>query len=346
MKLVYVSKLDQKFDLQRSVLSALEWIRWDTIVKPDARVFVKPNLTWPDPTPGVTVTPEFIEAVVAALYTRTRRIVIGESDGGYHSFAAEEAFEKHGLYAIAERYGIKVVNLSRLPSEHREVAVNSRNVTIELPSLLLHDIDVFITLPVPKLHAMTGVSLAFKNQWGCIPNIMRLRNHAQFPEKIVAINKLLKPGIALFDGTYFLDKNGPMIGEPVRMDLLIAANDIGAGSWVCCELMHIDPNRVKHFRVARKEGLFPERFDEIVLNQPIERMRGRPFRLKRNLANWIALAAFNHPWGTKVLYDSVFAAPIHWLLYTVRRNPFIGRLLYGESGPPKVEGKPKKASKV
>lgn len=345
-KRVFVSKLNSGTSIQNQILEALNWLRWETIVKPSARVFIKPNLTWPEPTPGVTVTPEFIEAVVAVLCTRTRRVTIGESNGGSHGFKAEEAFEKHGLYSIAERYGIQVINLSRLPSEQIDVAVNSKNVTVELPSLLLYDIDVFITLPVPKLHAMTGVSLAFKNQWGCIPNTMRLRNHAQFSEKIVAINKLLKPKIALYDGTFFLDKNGPMMGEPIRMDLLIATDDIGAGDWVCCELMHLNAIRVKHLWVARKEGLFPNRFDEIVLNQPVDGMRGRPFRLKRNLVNWIALVAFNHPWGTKVLYDSVFAAPIHWLLYTVRRNPFIGRLLYGETEPPKVEGRHKEAPRA
>lgn len=305
-----------------------------------ARIFLKPNLTWPEPTVAVTTSPAHIEALVAAFRACAPQatIYVGESDGGYHSFDAEEAFRGHGLYEIAERYNIRVVNLSDLPSQRVTTSVRGREVTVELPSLLLHEIDLFVTLPVPKVHAMTGVSLAFKNQWGCIPKTMRLRNHPQFAEKVVAINKLLKPRIAIFDGTYFLDRTGPMIGDPVCMDLLIAANDIGAGSLACCRIMNIDPWKVKHFILARQEGLFPSSLDEVVLNQPIEPFCHRQFRLERTLINWIALAAFNSDLLTRLLYDSAFADPIHRVLYTVRKNRLIGRLLYGEMGPPVAEG--------
>jgi len=77
---------------------------------------------------------------------------------------------------------------------------------VEPPVLLLREVDVFITLPVAKVHAMTGVSLGFKNQWGCQPTTMRLRNHPQFAHKILLINRLVRPRLALFDGTWFLDR--------------------------------------------------------------------------------------------------------------------------------------------
>ena len=324
--------------LSQKIGHALEWVDWKELIPSSARVFLKPNLTWSRPMPGVTTTPELIEAVVQAIKSHTSHIIIGESDGGYHSFDAEEALESHGLYDIAKRYGVQVINLSDLPSEEASATVGGDRVTVELPSLLLRDVDVFITLPVPKVHVMTRVSLAFKNQWGCIPKTMRLRNHPQFVEKIIAINKLLKPRIAIFDGTYFLDRTGPMIGDPVRMNLLVAANDIGAGSLACCRIMNIDPWKVKHFTLARQEGMFPNSLDEVVLNQPIESFCHHQFRLERTLINWIALAAFNSDALTQLLYDSAFADPIHRVLYAVRKHRLIGRLLYGEIGPPAAGG--------
>jgi uncharacterized protein (DUF362 family) len=185
---------------------------------------------------------------------------------------------------------------------------------------------------------MTHVSLAFKNQWGCIPKTMRLRNHPQFAEKVIAINKLLRPRIAIYDGTYFLDRTGPMIGDPVRMNLLIAANDIGAGDLVCCRIMNVDPWKAKHHILGRQEGMFPDSLDEVVLNQPIEPFCHHQFRLERTLINWIALTAFNSDLLTRLLYDSAFADPIHRILYTVRKNRFVGQLLYGKIGPPAAEG--------
>lgn len=82
-------------------------------------------------------------------------------------------------------------------------------------------------MPVPKIRCMTGLSLGFKNQWGCIPDTMRLRYHHIFDDAIIAINKILKP-VVISDGTYFLDINGPMEGVPVKMDLIIASNNVGA----------------------------------------------------------------------------------------------------------------------
>jgi uncharacterized protein (DUF362 family) len=320
-KRVFVSRIDLQRSLYDQVADALAWMQWQSIVPSQARVFIKPNLTYPFYKPGVTTSPQLIEALISVLSDQTLSITIGESDGGSHAWEAEEAFEGHRLYEIADRYGATVVNLSKVEREYAGIQVNSRIVRVQLPSLLLHEVDVFITVPVPKVHAMTGVSLAFKNQWGCIPDTMRLRHHHQFNEMVVAINKLLNPKIVIFDGTYFLDRTGPMDGDPVRMDLIIAANDIGAGDLVCCEIMNIDPNKVKHFRLARKEGMFPSSLEEIYLNDRIENFNGRRFHLERTLMHWITLAAFNSRWGTKLVYDSPLAGPLHHVLYAIRGRP-------------------------
>jgi uncharacterized protein (DUF362 family) len=192
MKRVFISQFDAPSSIRDKILESLTWIGWDAIVKPGATIFIKPNLTYPYYKPGVTTSPEFMKAIVSILSTQSTNVIIGESDGGYNSWKAEEAFQGHQLYEIAEKHSAKVVNLSKLKSEYIETRVGSKKVKVELPSLLLHEIDVFITVPVPKLHCMTGVSLGFKNQWGCIPNTMRLRNHPEFNKKIVAINKLVR----------------------------------------------------------------------------------------------------------------------------------------------------------
>jgi uncharacterized protein (DUF362 family) len=70
--------------------------------------------------------------------------------GGYHAFNAEEAFEKHGIYELADRYGAEVVNVCRMKTETIKGKVGLKTVQVKLPSLLLNDIDVFITIPVPK----------------------------------------------------------------------------------------------------------------------------------------------------------------------------------------------------
>lgn len=160
---------------------------------------------------------------------------------------AAEAFAGHGMYELRDEFGVEVVNLN---DESRDlIAFRSRGQTYQLPlpTRLLHETDLFITMPVPKIHCMTGLTLSYKNQWGCIPDTMRLRRHYIFDDAIVAINRALKPAV-LADGTYFLDRNGPMEGDAVRMDLIIAASDAGAFDRYVSELMGFPWQRVKHLR--------------------------------------------------------------------------------------------------
>jgi uncharacterized protein (DUF362 family) len=192
---------------------------------------------------------------------------------------------------------------------------------VELPDILINGTDYFITMPVPKMHVMTGVSLGFKNQWGCLPDVKRLRNHPDFARKIIAINKILNPRLAIFDGTYFLNKSGPMNGNPVRMDLLIGG-DLGATTLVCCEIMGINPSTIKHLFLAEKEGLMPDDLRKIEINQiNLDKFKKENFYLKRTLENWMTLLVFNSNLLTKVVYDSPLAKPIHDILYSIRGKP-------------------------
>lgn len=301
--------------------AALAWLDWSSIIERDARVAIKPNLTWPIHKPGVTTSPKMIEALVRALTARTHNITIVESDGGSNSWSAEQAFAGHGIPETCHRYGVRQVNLTHYPREVVETEIADRPVAVELSRLLTRETDVFITVPVPKLHAMTGVSLGFKNQWGCLPDVKRLRHHADFARKILAINKILKPRLAIFDGTWFLDRGGPLEGDPIGKDLLIASSDAGAGTWVCCELMGIDPRSVAHLRLAIAEAMMPSATSEIATNVALDAFMGPAFRLQRTWRQRLSRAAFRSRLATIALYDSPLAKPAHDLLYLLSRRP-------------------------
>ncbi|MBI1923416.1 DUF362 domain-containing protein [Candidatus Poribacteria bacterium] len=317
---VYIERMNHG-RFRNNVASALEWLGWERIVAKNATVFIKPNYTYPFYKPGVTTSPELLEAVISVLRERTPHIRVGESDGGAHAWRAEEAFKGHRVYELADQYGIEAVNLTKLPREVATTQIGGKEISVELPSLLLHDVDVFITMPVPKVHVMTQVSLGFKNQWGCLPDVKRLRNHPQFTEKVLAINKLLKPKLVIFDGTYFLDRTGPMDGEAVQMDLLIASNDIGTGSLACCDIMQIDPTRIRHLQKAMEEGMMPRAMGEVNFNTDISQFRRHPFTLQRTWINWVTLGVFHSSLATHLIYDSPLAKPIHDLLYALRGKP-------------------------
>lgn len=332
MNQVFVERFDHQEHLNDTLAEALDWVGARRIIARGARVFIKPNLTWRLPIPGVTVTPTFLQALVETLLPLTPNIIIGESEGGQACFRAEDAFQNHGIYDLEKGYGIQVVNLSKCKHETASTIVGGKSVSVELPSLLLHEVDVFITVPVPKIHAMTGVSIGFKNQWGCLGDKMRVTQHPWFEPAVVAINKLLKPKLCICDGTYFLDHTGPMMGEPVPMNLVIAGNDIGATSGACCRIMGIDPMAIAHYRLAHQEGMFPESLGMVKFNRSPEQFAQRQFRLRRAFINHIQLAAFHNVLLNRAFYDSIFADAFHELLWLIRRNQMVKRFLYGKYG--------------
>jgi uncharacterized protein (DUF362 family) len=130
-------------------------------------VFVKPNLTFPSYRPGVMTSPDAVEAALTAILDYTPRVYVGDADsGGYNPFSMDEVYRETGLVERAARLGVSIVNLSREARSSIELPVGRRRLRVELPRLLTEEIDLLVTMPVPKMHANSTVSLTFKNQWG------------------------------------------------------------------------------------------------------------------------------------------------------------------------------------
>ena len=316
-----VALVRQRGDLAAEVSEALEGAGILGRVTDDTRIALKPNFSYPYYKPGVTTSPAVIRETVRLLRQRTSHVAVVETDGGYGAWAAVEAFRGHGIFDLQSEFGIEVVNLCAEESELIEFESRGRLLRLPLPSRLLHQTDLLISMPVPKIHCMTGLSLSYKNQWGCIPDTMRLRRHYVFDDAIVAINRALKPAV-LGDGGYFLDKNGPMEGDAIRMGLLIAATDAGTFDRYVSELMDFSWKRVPHLRRAVVVGDMPRTLDTIQVNIAPSAARTRSFTLQRTPRNWIALAAFRSRWITWFGYESWFGRVVlHAILYLLVGKP-------------------------
>lgn len=295
-------------------------------IRAGTRIFIKPNLTWKKHLPGITTSPDFLRELVHELAGRGARISIGESNGGKNLFAAEEAFQAHGVYDLERTYGVRVMNLSTAP--RRRVRIDSR-CEVEFSVPLLEEFDLVLSTPVPKVHAMTGVSLAIKNLWGCMPDPMRLRHHWNINQVLCALVKQLPKTAAICDGTYFLNDFGPMDGTAIRRDLVIGAGNLLAASLLCCRLMNIDPQQVPLLVTAIESKLGPSRWQDILLNSPPDKfLTGVNYEVKRIPLTYITKAAFHSRVLTSLLYDSVPGGLLHECLRRVRRLELFRSLIY------------------
>jgi uncharacterized protein (DUF362 family) len=285
-------------------------------------IFIKPNLTYPKYKKGVTTRIEFIASLIAALrqINDNTKIYIGDGEGGYNSFSMTEAMQSMGFYEFEKRFqNVKIVNISKIPTRIIELKVDGKPYPINLPKLFFDEIDFSISCPVPKVHCMTKVSLSFKNQWGCLPDTMRLKNHYVFNKIIGQICNHLKFKYAFLDGKYGLDKNGPMVGKPFEINWFVASNSLGAFDMVVSEMMGFNWREIGHLREADNLGFIPGR-KEIKIVGDLEPLK-RYFSLKRNFWNYPALLAFNSKKLTHFFYFSKYAKFLHDAMYLFRKRP-------------------------
>ena len=287
-----------------------------------ARVFLKPNLTFPEFRPGVMTSLDCLRAVTVCLIGHGYKVIIGEADsGGYNRFSIDEVFKGMGIDKLAAETGAEIVNVSFTEPEWVEVRAGWRRLRVPVPRLLTHGIDAFITLPVPKIHMNTQVSMSIKNQWGCIQEpTVRLKLHPYFAEVMYEFNSRLPHAYSIIDGRFGLNRTGPMLGDVVAMNFVLGSNDLVAADRVCCRIMQIDEARVKYLQYFRARGWWSA-FEDIALNGDIAHFQKERFYLTRKWTDYPGLICFNNAFLAWLGYHSPLAGFAHWLLYLFR-EPF------------------------
>ena len=299
-------------DLKDTLQRGLEFINWDKYIGQSSSVFIKPNFTLPYYKEGITTSPELLRCLLEIVKSKAARVVLGESDGGNHSFTADAAFKNHDMHEICKQTGVELVNLSTLPRETVESEVLGRKVRVELPRMLLKEIDCLISVPVLKVHAMTTVSLGLKNLWGCIPDTMRCLHHQNLPYMLALIAGLVKAQIVVIDGTYALDGHGPMYGESVKTNLLLIADNPLVADGLGARTMGFSPQKVKHLAVAEKAGIGSLRLEDAEINTDWRQYR-RQFKVGRTIVDWLSALMFHNDFLARL----VMASPLTPAIYKV-----------------------------
>lgn len=261
-KVVVRSLIDQL--LAETTETVMAACGWENLVAPGAKVVIKLNLNTADPAKieSANTSPDLVEALCRVLQTRTHDITLVEAHAYRHP--AEEAFQVCGIYDIAERTGVEIVNLSKQPCR------DAGNPLLgPLPEILL-DADVFITMPVIKTHALTYFTGALKNQWGCIPRYDRIALHWALDELIVELHRILKPKLCIMDGIIGVEGRGPTNGKPRELGIVLGSTDAVALDATAMRLVGLDPIRARHVVLAYKAGLGEFGEDEIEVDSDIE----------------------------------------------------------------------------
>ncbi len=236
------------------VFKALDLVDYRSAVAGFERALIKVNFicekTWDT---GATTDPIVVEAIWQKLRDLGVEACVVESDATVTS--ADKAFVKSGMREMCSRSGIEFVNL-RFVKDKVKLAVPGgkalRSVTV--PRIVTE--SAVISAPKLKTHMATSVTLGMKNMFGLLPDKFKGKYHAKgISNVIVDINAVLKPVLTVVDGFVGMEGNGPIYGDPVRMDLIVAGRDVVAVDATCCRVMGFDPHKVKHVLRAHERGL-------------------------------------------------------------------------------------------
>ncbi len=236
-------------------------------------ILIKPNyLNSKHPSTGITTDCRVVEGIVKFLKEhRTEEIIIGEESGFADTF---EAFKVAGTDAVAERWGLKLVDLNKdeFVEVHPPCPLSLKKVKIAKTALE----SAIISVPKLKPHRIATVTLSLKNMMGALASKGSMHK-GKLSENIADLASILKPSVSVVDGI-IAGEGHESSGNPVEMDLVIAGTDPVAVDAIGAEVMGIPSTDVQHLVLAEKKGLGTCKLEQItVLGEPLERVK-RKFR--------------------------------------------------------------------
>jgi uncharacterized protein (DUF362 family) len=301
-------------NLEQSIEEAFEVLNIYSRINKSDKIYIKPNLTWTVFKEGVTTTPDCVEIVIKLLKQKCENIFLMEGPGGYGQYRSIDAFIGHNYKQFESKYNVGIIETETREVENIDI---DGKITVPIPACLLESNVHFITIAVPKVHAMTGISLGIKNQWGCIIDPMRIRYHYMFDTIITKLNQIINPLCSIIDGTYGLTDNGPMEGKPFPFGVYLISDNVFAGDAIMRKIMGWENKKVKHLDLCLRNNLVPE---NIILNREVIDLVTDKFYLRRTFWNYPALFAFNSRVLTYLFYLSPIEKLLHKTMYLFRKK--------------------------
>ena len=250
---VAVARYEKPLD---SVRKAVELSGGLDLLPANASVFIKPNIVFwtraaPFPKWGVITTSRVVEDMVILLKERgIDDITIGEgmvTRKPKDSKTPAHAFEALGYGVLAQRYGVKTLNILERPFEKVDLG---EGVTLNFNTDILHS-DFVVDLPVMKAHNQTVVSLGIKNLKGVIDIPSRKKCHNTDPGKdlhimVAGLADKMPPLFTLLDGIFTNERGPGPDGRIHRTDLLVASSDVFSADLAGARLLGYEPESVPH----------------------------------------------------------------------------------------------------
>jgi len=224
-------------------------------VSPGEEVVIKPNICAAKGSEtGCVTDPEIVAEVARMVAECGGKVKVAESP--IYPFKSRRAFERAGYADFESRYGFPIIDIDSL--DGRKVAIPGGKAIQHsvIPDLILK-CDKLINIPVMKTHLQTTVTLGLKNLKGVVIGRNKHVIHLNgLNEGIVDLNTIVRSDLTIIDGIVGMEgMGGPTNGRAVRMNVIVAGDNVVETDACGVRIMGGDPEKVAHIRMASERGL-------------------------------------------------------------------------------------------
>ena len=233
-------------------------------VRPGERIVLKPNvLIGTDPQKCVTTHPSVFKAAGRLIQNANATVYYGDSP----SFGkCERNMKRANLKQVADELGIILADFDSGKTVSHKEALLVKSFIIANGVL---DSDGLVSLPKLKTHPLTRFTGAIKNQFGCIPGLLKSQYHVKLPDPydfatmLVDLNTLIRPRLYIMDGIMAMEGNGPRSGKPKKLGILLFSSDPIAIDSIACKIIDLDPELVPTLKPGERASLGVYHYDNI-----------------------------------------------------------------------------------
>jgi uncharacterized protein (DUF362 family)/Pyruvate/2-oxoacid:ferredoxin oxidoreductase delta subunit len=244
-------------DVRRAVQTGLDLLGGaGQFAHPQEKILVKPNvLVGENSARCISPHPFVFQAVLEQFQATGAQLSFGDSPG----FGSPRAGARRaGLLPVAEALQVPLADFETpisqsFPEGHLIKQFSLAKGVVES--------DGLVSLCKMKSHALTRLTGAIKNQFGCIPGVLkaefhsRLPNADQFSQMLVDLNLLIRPRLYIMDGIVAMQGNGPRNGTARPMHVLLFSTDPVALDATVCRMVKLDEKLVEPIVYGNRFGL-------------------------------------------------------------------------------------------
>ena len=258
-------------DIHKSVHNALDLIQGFNDVDSGDTIVIKPNVCrCVDPQGHVNTDPRVLRSVIRYAKQYSPKVIVGETTSSKGTAPYRMMYS--GTIDLINDEGATFLDFSN----DVQVEITHYGITDKISKTAM-EADLFVNVPKIKTHDDTVISCAAKNMFGVLSRGDKWKNiHLKkVLDSYVIFSALTIPKqVILVDGIYCMEGIGPIGGDKIQRDLILAGTDIVSVDTVVCELMCVNPLEVFHLKEISQNGIGTLELDKIhVIGDPLDSLR-------------------------------------------------------------------------